>query len=34
RPSIEAALAHEGVGLIDVRVDPTGYSGQLAALRG
>ena len=34
RPSIEAALAHEGAGLIDVRVDPTGYGGQLAALRG
>ena len=32
--TIDAALAHEGAGLIDVRVDPAGYGDQLAALRG
>lgn len=33
-PVIDAALAHEGAGLIDVTVDPAGYGEQLAALRG
>jgi acetolactate synthase-1/2/3 large subunit len=32
--AIDAALAHDGAGLIDVRVDPAGYGDQLAALRG
>ncbi|MBT3925626.1 MAG: thiamine pyrophosphate-binding protein [Rhodospirillaceae bacterium] len=32
--TIDAALAHEGAGLIDIRVDPAGYGDQLAALRG
>jgi acetolactate synthase-1/2/3 large subunit len=33
-PAIDAALAHEGAGLIDVTVDPAGYGEQLAAMRG
>jgi acetolactate synthase-1/2/3 large subunit len=33
RAALAAALAHDGPTLIDVAVDPSGYGGQLAALR-
>lgn len=32
--ALSKALAHDGPSLIDVRVDPSGYPGQLRALRG
>jgi acetolactate synthase-1/2/3 large subunit len=32
--ALRVALAHDGPSLIDVAIDPSGYSGQLAALRG
>ncbi|MEZ5653106.1 MAG: thiamine pyrophosphate-binding protein [Burkholderiaceae bacterium] len=33
-PALERAFAHRGPSLIDVRVDPSGYPGQLRAMRG
>ncbi len=34
RTALREALAHDGPSLIDVRVDPAGYSAQLQAMRG
>lgn len=34
QPVLAEALAHDGPGLIDIDVDPSGYRDQLASLRG